>query len=143
MRYHEYLYSVYSWIGRYDLLHHGRLFKMAVQQGRSKVRDAKNGRPRLRREASELVSAQYLKAKRTHLYPAHLSEQAFTGLYVEALSEARTQLAVIFQQPEHRGRPVSTGILRSLSHVELSGTRKSPRKMQLPIKNWHSQPNLG
>ena len=37
--------------------------------------------PRLRREASELVSAQYLKAKRTHLYPAHLSEQAFTGLY--------------------------------------------------------------
>ena len=27
------------------------------------------------------------------------------------------------------------------SHVELSGTRKSSGKMQLPIKNWHSQLN--
>jgi hypothetical protein len=40
-----------------------------------------------------------------------------------------------------RGRPVSTGILMPSSHVELSGSRKSSGKMQLPIKNWHSQLN--
>lgn len=41
------------------------------------------------------------------------------------------------------GRPVSTGILTPSSHVEISGTRKIPGKTQLPIKNWHSQPNIG
>ncbi len=51
-----------------------------------------------------------------------------TSQYVEALSEARTQLVVIFNNLNKGGRPVSTGILRSLSHVELSGTRNPPGK---------------
>ena len=46
-----------------------------------------------------------------------------TFQYVEALSDARTQLAVIFNNLNKGGRPVSTGIPRSLSHVELLGTR--------------------
>jgi len=52
-----------------------------------------------------------------------------TFQYVEALSDARTQLAVIFNNLNERGRPVSTGILRSTVHVELSGSRKSSGKM--------------
>ena len=44
-----------------------------------------------------------------------------------------------FHAEKKGGRPVSTGVLKSLSHVELSGSRKSSGKMQLPIKNWHSR----
>ena len=49
-------------------------------------------------------------------------------MYVEPRSEVRTQLEAIFNILNERGRPVSTGILRSLSHVELSGTRNPPGK---------------
>jgi hypothetical protein len=43
--------------------------------------------------------------------------------YVEGLSETRTKSQGIFNILQERGRPVSTGILMPLEHVELSGTR--------------------
>ena len=52
-----------------------------------------------------------------------------TFQYVEALSDARTQLAVVFNNLNEGGRPESTGILTSAVHVELSGSRKSSGKM--------------
>ncbi len=48
-------------------------------------------------------------------------------------------LRLTFHAEKKEGRPVSTGVLKSLSHVELSESRKSSGKMQLPIKNWHSR----
>jgi len=65
-----------------------------------------------------------------------------TVQYVEALSDARTKLEAFINILTKGGRPVSTGILMPSSHVELSGSRKSSGKQQLPIKNWHSQLNL-
>ena len=49
--------------------------------------------------------------------------------YVHRASErSENEVRSLFQHPTERGRPVSTGILRSLSHVELSGTRNPPGK---------------
>jgi hypothetical protein len=60
---------------------------------------------------------------------------------VDVLSDARVKLEAFTNILIKGGRPVSTGILMPSSHVELSGSRKSSGKMQLPIKNWHSQLN--
>ena len=61
---------------------------------------------------------------------AAASEGARRTVSVRRASERCENAArSLFQYPNERGRPVSTGILRSTVHVELSGSRKSSGKM--------------
>ena len=64
-----------------------------------------------------------------------------TSQYVEALSDARTQLAVVFNNLV-RGATGFDGDTDTTVACRALGDSYNSGKMQLPIKNWHSQLNL-
>ena len=96
-----------------------------------------------RREAAETEGRRgFSQVRATQAYPQRYVKEAEREN--PRRSRGSADAVEVHEESERQtkgGRPVSTGILRSSGHVELLGSRKTSGKMQLPIKNWHSQLN--